>query len=325
MVGGPERLVFEGTPILEPPLAQDAESRRPVSSDGDLLDTIAACPPLTVVEKQAFAKLRAEASQKLQPECNTAREAFIARQTQRLMARRADLSQDAAKHVIERQCRGVLLPDVELPFSDPELAGITVADVLADPARFDGCVLADPIEGVEYGRTTAKIMRRHDGTPWINSFAHGRTTYELKFDARAMRSAINQAHDPVDTFIKLALAADLNEVEKKQLLDDVALRAGVGIRTVTAELKSARRHQAQELIRELRERRLAERTDPRPQIPNPSIDAPWLPQIQNVNEVLSRAPRPRRLRRDIDTQVAQTRKFPVPGTHAFTSSNPEEE
>ena len=28
MVGAPERLVFEGAPVLDPPLAQDQESRR---------------------------------------------------------------------------------------------------------------------------------------------------------------------------------------------------------------------------------------------------------------------------------------------------------
>jgi hypothetical protein len=324
-VGGPERLVFEGAPILDPPLMQDAESRKPSATDGDVLDTIAACPPLTVVEKQAFAKLRAEASQQLQTESNTAREAFIARQTQRLMARRTDLSQDAAKRVIERQCRGVLLPDVELPFSDRELAGVTVADVLADPARFDGCVLADPIEGVEYGRTTAIIMRRRDGTPWIHSFAHGRTTYELKFDARSIRLAINQSSDPVETFIKHALAGDLNKVEEKQLLDDVALRAGVGVRIVTAELKSARWQREQELSQERRSRRLAERTDPRPQILNPAIDAPWLPIAQTLDSVLGVSPAAKPPTRNIDSVVTQARKLAVPNTHAFTNSNAAEE
>ena len=34
MVGGPERLVFEGAPILVPPLVQEAESRRPLATDG---------------------------------------------------------------------------------------------------------------------------------------------------------------------------------------------------------------------------------------------------------------------------------------------------
>jgi hypothetical protein len=56
MVGSPERLIFEGDPILVPPLAQDRESRRPMAVDGVPLDTLAACPPLTIVET---AKLRA--------------------------------------------------------------------------------------------------------------------------------------------------------------------------------------------------------------------------------------------------------------------------
>ena len=45
-VGGAERLVFEGGPILVSPLRQDKESRRPIAVDGGALDTVAACPPL---------------------------------------------------------------------------------------------------------------------------------------------------------------------------------------------------------------------------------------------------------------------------------------
>jgi len=39
-VFGAERLVFEGGPILQPPLGQDREARRPVTMDGALLDTV---------------------------------------------------------------------------------------------------------------------------------------------------------------------------------------------------------------------------------------------------------------------------------------------
>ena len=92
-----------------------------------------------------------------------------------------------------RQCEGVLLPDIVLPFDDPEFAGCTVGDVLADPDRFDGATLADPLEGVEYGTCKAKIMRRADGTLWIHTFAHGRTIYELKLDAAAVRAAMERA------------------------------------------------------------------------------------------------------------------------------------
>ena len=51
MVYAPERLVFEGAPILDPPLLQDLASRRATVTDGAPLDTGKACPALTVVEK----------------------------------------------------------------------------------------------------------------------------------------------------------------------------------------------------------------------------------------------------------------------------------
>jgi hypothetical protein len=58
MVYGPERLVFEGPPILEGPLKQDKNSRRPVAVEGELLDTAATCLPLTLVEKSQVEDLK---------------------------------------------------------------------------------------------------------------------------------------------------------------------------------------------------------------------------------------------------------------------------
>jgi hypothetical protein len=46
MVYAPERLVFEGAPVLEPPLLQDLASRQAEVTDGAPLDTRKACPPL---------------------------------------------------------------------------------------------------------------------------------------------------------------------------------------------------------------------------------------------------------------------------------------
>jgi predicted P-loop ATPase len=64
-----------------------------------------------------------------------------------------------------------------LVFSDKNLKGCTVNDVLDDPERFHNKSLADPIEGIEYGRTTAMVLLRRDHPhyPWIKSFAHGST------------------------------------------------------------------------------------------------------------------------------------------------------
>jgi hypothetical protein len=152
MVGAPERLIFEGGPILEAPLEQDQESRRPIAVDGETLDTLAAVPPLTIIEKAALAKLKAEARQKIAPAAAKARDEFVARQTQQL-ANRTGMPIADARYVIERQCAGVLYPDLVLPFDDDGFAGVTVRKVLADPDRFEGATLADRLrcrQGEDY-------------------------------------------------------------------------------------------------------------------------------------------------------------------------------
>lgn len=74
-------------------------------------------------------------------------------------------------------------------------------------------------------------MRRPDGTPWIHSFAHGRTIYELKLDAAALRKAMEAAakSDVAKAFCWLAVDADLDAEELEELrqlakkLSDTAL------------------------------------------------------------------------------------------------------
>ena len=324
MVGAPERLVFEAAPVIEPPLVQDIESRRPVITDGNILDldTVAACPPLTVIEKAALNKLRAQASQRLIPERTRARQRFVDEQSEKL-AKRAGVSKEAAARVIQKQCNGILLPDVALVLDDRTI--ITVADVLADPAKYEGHTLADPLEGVEYGRATAKILRRADGTPWIRSFAHGLTHYTLKHDARAVRAAIAKASNPIDTFVELALLADLDEVEIKQIIDELAKQTGVGIRAITAKLKSSKAEQARQRAKDMRDRRLAESDDARPSLDRFSDDAPWLPPMSVIVEVLKLAPKPRQPRRSFNGIGAVKRRCCVPSSHAFTTSNEEED
>ena len=174
MVGGPERLVFEGGPVLVPPLQQDKESRRPIAVDGVVLDTVAACPPLSIVERARLDELKARERERLAPEMAKAREAFVEAQAKKLVAR-TGMSEQAAKQVIVRQCEGVLRPDVELPFDDPELAGCTVGDVLADPERFEGETLADPLEGVGLRPLRGQDHapgRRHAVDPFVRPRPH---------------------------------------------------------------------------------------------------------------------------------------------------------
>jgi hypothetical protein len=182
-VGAPERLVFEAPPILSKSLKQDHKSRTPIVHDGDILDTLTACPPLTPDKQQEVDKLKAAAKERIKPQAGRVRAAYVEKKAEEVVAR-TGISKKAAIAQVESRCRGVLLPDTVLEFVDKELQGCTVADVLADPERFDQRVLADPIEGVSYGRTTAIVLlRRSDRHPWIKSFAHGGMAYTLESGA----------------------------------------------------------------------------------------------------------------------------------------------
>jgi hypothetical protein len=54
-------------------------------------------------------------------------------------------------------------------------------------------LLADRVEGIEYGTGKAKVLLWADGRPWINSFARGRNVYELQYDYRSAQAALNTA------------------------------------------------------------------------------------------------------------------------------------
>ena len=86
MVGAPERLVFEGGPILDPPLDQDRESRRPVPVEGEALDTVTACPPLSIVEASQLRSLKAKVAYTLEQAAGKIRRAFIAERARELAA-----------------------------------------------------------------------------------------------------------------------------------------------------------------------------------------------------------------------------------------------
>ena len=133
-------------------------------------------------------------------------------------------------------------------------------------------------------------MRRADGSLWINSFAHGRTTYDLKLDARTIRAALENASkdEVVSKFVDLAIQADLDAVELEQLLGLASERSGLGARVIARTLKGARAKAADKNGEQERKRRQAERTDPRPAVPAPAIDAPWLPQMQLLDEFQAR-------------------------------------
>jgi hypothetical protein len=173
-VYGPERLVFEGEPIVEAPLAQDAKARRADIYDGNVVDTRVAIPPLNEAELQQLAEIKREAAMALKPRIAAARQAWAD-----AYAERHGLTRKEAERIAAQAGKLMLETTFELEFDDPDLGDRTVAKVLNNPDRYLGETLADPIEGYRYGRGKAKVLRRRDRTLMIHSFAHGGISYQL--------------------------------------------------------------------------------------------------------------------------------------------------
>ena len=176
-VASPERLIFEGGPIVEPPLAQAPRPAR--AQEGDILDTLAACPPLNPSEREAVSQFWRDERARVKPEAEKARAAWCETHIKRLVS--AGKTTAEAKAIADRWLdTQELSGDFPLPFDDPKLACATVAEVLANPARYAGKTLADPIEGPAYGRGKARLFKNGDGSLVVNSFAHGGAVYQLK-------------------------------------------------------------------------------------------------------------------------------------------------
>jgi hypothetical protein len=173
-VYGPERLVFEGVPTLVRPIKQDHEQRRAKVYDGDFIDTRSVIPDLTETEKATVAKLKAAARDRLKPQAEEVR-----KQWAREFAPRHGMSEAEAKRIAADASNYILRPEFELEFD--ELGCCTVADVLANADEYVGQALADPLEGVAYGRGKAKVFRQSkDRLLMIHSFAHGGINYKLE-------------------------------------------------------------------------------------------------------------------------------------------------
>jgi hypothetical protein len=321
IVGTGERLVFEGGPQVEPPLQQDAASRKARYHVGWRVDTTTACPPLSGAEEQAKANRIEADAQRVEPERKVKRAAYVKSEVEQLLSEHREMTPQEARVVVEKRCDGVLLPDTVLPFDDDALASKTVADVLADPEAFVDETLADPLEGVEYGRGKAKILLDDAGLPIIHSFAHGEAMYRLCYDARTIRERLAADTDKVNCLIALLLNSDVDGVEEELLLKDVKKETGASLGVLRAKLGSARDEQEQRRKEAARKRRRIARNDQRVVMRRPPADAPLTGEMVKINDAIMAVPIEHQLRRNLYGDAVKLRYQKVPGTHAFSTND----
>ncbi|HEY8129290.1 MAG TPA: hypothetical protein VIF39_11375, partial [Hyphomicrobium sp.] len=235
MVCAAERLVFEGNPVLVPPLKQ--QRREASVHDGPPLDTLSACPDLSVAEEQDLNRIKSTAALALDEARAKAHDEFVTAWVAKAVARGVNAKR--ARRTAEKWCTGVLLPTAVLEFDDPAIGTKTVGDVLACPDRYIGLTLADPIEGLSYGRNCAIVLRRHDtGDVYIYSFAHGRANYTLQHDWDSITAAIDSADKSevarlfCDLMTTGGVDGVLDPVDEQLLVKKVAKISGSGVRAV---------------------------------------------------------------------------------------------
>ena len=178
-----ERLVFEGRPDIVPPLLQDAEARRPQATEGEPLATRITVPDLTCDEAAQVEAAKLAARRTLEPNARAVCAAADGHLIEEIV-RRTGVPHAVAMRQAQARHRGILGADIQLVTDHHGM--VTVRQILADPDAFIGETLPDPLEGTSYGWGKAIVMRsqREPGRVFINSFAHGGATFDLKHDCQ---------------------------------------------------------------------------------------------------------------------------------------------
>ena len=302
MVASGERLCFEGAPIIEPPLGQDTACRTPEAFDGEAIDTTLIAPPLTEYERQLVSDAKTASANLLGKDAAEVRGKHDRVLAEKLSTKTGMPLASAMRSVAARH-RGILLPFVELEFD--HIGTVTVADILADPERFIDETLADPMEGISYGRCKAKVMRASEGGVFIHSFAHGRGIYYLRHDLRSAKAAIAKA--PADGLVDLAMAiystSDMEDDEIYDYASTVATAANVNLRGVLARVKKVKqeRDQAQ------RKATMDAGADGRVIRPRPAQDGELTPTVKFVDDLLAADPSEEPPMRDASGSLVELR------------------
>jgi hypothetical protein len=322
----PERIAFEGPPVVEPPLAQDREARAASVTEGYALDTRLALPDLSPDERFKVEAIRAGWRKVLEEEARNVRKARTAERLAKVLekarAQGSMVSESDLQKELDAAFAGQLAPDFELEFDDPALGLVTVATILSDPERYVGETLADPIEGVAYGRCKAMLMRdeRHGG--WIiHSYVHGGNIYRLAHNKETITTMIQAAQpsDALGKFLDTIDDAILSEGVEEMLIAQCARGACASIPTVRKAVKQ--RRNARDAERAKAHREAEEAADGRVVMEAPPRDAEIGVVCRVVDDIMSRVEAAEPPMRSRNGRLANILTMPPPGLHLLTAED----
>jgi hypothetical protein len=244
-VASPERLVFEGAPIVVPPLVQRARKAR-IQGEGRL-NTCEAIPDLTPAEQHEYEALVASTKCACEAEAARVREAYDAKRVTELV--QLGVSESKAREVVQRLRESkVLIPGAVIYF-DGDPGPTDVADVLKDPAAYDGRTCADPVEPSYHSGTQAvdrncAVFYARRGGGYVYSQAHGGMHYDLCHDFDSIEAMILNGVKPELVLEAMAQAQMKNAtdvIQHARLKKKFGSFAGITIREVDPLLNKTKK------------------------------------------------------------------------------------
>jgi len=217
VVANAERLVFEAAPELEDGLEQDPMRRKPIAIEGRTL-TLDDFPELRPDELETVQRMVEAERIRLKPDSAEAETVYVEARKRVIQASKPEMTAAEALRAAITELKsiqnGKLEADCVLVFDG--MGAVTVADILAGPETYVGRACADPIEGPDYGRQTAMLLRnRNDNNLWIRSHAHGGQNFDLPDESTEAQAQAEPDPEPdldppaADSFFHTNVA-DLN-------------------------------------------------------------------------------------------------------------------
>lgn len=214
---------------------------------GDILIS-ANVVPLTAAEEIAYTDACARVTASVQSEAEAVRLKWHADRVAEMTAR--GTTNEQARQTLARANGGDLFGNYVI--NTDRFGSVTVANILANAAKFHGATCADPFDP-KYGQNKAKIYSDQD-KPVINSMAHGGSgpyflipETDLDFDmvddspkhSRAelvdMINATTDFDELTQYIAKLVCKCDLKEAERDSLRKLIAKKAGVSLASIKAD------------------------------------------------------------------------------------------
>lgn len=244
-VFSPERLIFEGAPILPDGWSQERPAPKVV--DGGWLPVEILTTPLTTRERLQFQQALAEDKARYGDKAEVAAARYRDREMGKLVG--AGMQHADARRLVEARRAGVVDADEWLYFqggTEP----VKASQVLLSPHQYAGRYLADPVEP-DYGGAPGSIVtskaclqvNKLTGEVNIHSFAHGGINYQVQFDRKAYLGLIERMHkeggDALDHWKRLLIrhTQEMGEDECSAVVHRVCTLLKIGAKEARAALE----------------------------------------------------------------------------------------